>query len=179
MMTPEWLNVDCNQHAAHIPLPCHDPHIQNNPIIEAAYPHVTIEGQVILWQLQTKGCINLSDILGIPTEPIPVAQWCNNMHSLESTSTCQPTSHALWMLNNKQVHTWMAPTNRQVWHPKQFPEKAVSIMLTRDWNDWSLSKLLSPRMTADLNQATWFCVQIACQAECPHSTTMQWSMDSM
>jgi len=52
LTTPERLNVDCDHRAANVPLPCPDPSIQNNPMIELAYPHVHIRGQIISHQLQ-------------------------------------------------------------------------------------------------------------------------------
>jgi len=51
MTTPERLNVDCNQRAAQVPIPCPDSAIQQNPLINTAYPHVMVDGQVILRQL--------------------------------------------------------------------------------------------------------------------------------
>jgi len=48
LTTPECLTVDCDQRAANVPLPCPDPDIQKNPLIEAAYPHVVIGGKIII-----------------------------------------------------------------------------------------------------------------------------------
>jgi len=52
LTTPERLNVDCDHRAANVQIPCPDPNIQNNPMIESAYPHLRIRGQIINRQLQ-------------------------------------------------------------------------------------------------------------------------------
>ncbi len=54
MTIPERLNVGCDRRAAQVPIPCPDSTIQKNPLINTAYPHVTVDGQVILRQLQSK-----------------------------------------------------------------------------------------------------------------------------
>jgi len=52
LTTPERLNVDCDHRAANVQIPCPDPNIQHNPMIESAYPHLRIRGQIIIRQLQ-------------------------------------------------------------------------------------------------------------------------------
>ncbi len=63
MTTPERLNVDCDRRTSQVPIPCPDPDIQNSPLIDAAYPQVTIAGNAIQRQLQHK----LRDAATFPT----------------------------------------------------------------------------------------------------------------
>jgi len=52
LTTPECLNIDCDKQAANVLIPCPNPTIQNNPMIDSAYPHMQIGGNIIIQQLQ-------------------------------------------------------------------------------------------------------------------------------
>jgi len=49
---PEQLNVDCDKWMAQVPLPCLNPLLHNNPMNNAAYPHLQVGQQIIIQQGQ-------------------------------------------------------------------------------------------------------------------------------
>jgi len=115
LTTQERLNVDCNRRAAQVQLPCPDLQIQKNPAIDAAYPHVMINNQVILRQLQHQ----LQDAATFP------AYWeylQNKFHWTNTEPTCihwkvhqlanQHLTHAERRIINKFIHEWLPLLDR-------------------------------------------------------------------
>ncbi len=49
---PERLNIDCDARAAQLPPPDNPNQLYQNPRTEASYPHLCIQGQVIIRRLQ-------------------------------------------------------------------------------------------------------------------------------
>ncbi len=53
---PELLNIDCDKCAAQVTPPNNNDHLQTNPPIISACPHLCIRGQIIISQLQHRLC---------------------------------------------------------------------------------------------------------------------------
>ncbi len=181
MTTPERLNVDCDRRAAQVPIPCPDPAIQRNPTIEAAYPHVMIDGKVILRQLQH----NLRDAATFPTYSDYLQtkfEWTSDakgsIHWKVHQLANMHLSHSERRIITKFIHEWLPLLDR--YHvlsssqTKQCPSCHRAVETTDHFLNCSHPE--RQQIWTKLHDSVY---KLHVKQNAPHSIIMPWHTDYM